>query len=131
VELVFKRMKQLLHLHQIRSTNRTSVEATVRALLIAWALHEGIVVDLRTLLPTDASMVATPVSSWLLTGLGLDTVRQHVQGTWSEARLRVCLPRLRRLLVSGPRRRKHQESDVRAWLEQRASRHHGSQRQVA
>ena len=32
VELVFKRMKPLLRLHQIRSTNRASVEATVRAL---------------------------------------------------------------------------------------------------
>ena len=41
VELVFKKMKQLLRLNQIRSTHRTSVEATVRALLVAWALHEG------------------------------------------------------------------------------------------
>jgi hypothetical protein len=37
VELVFKKMKQLLRLNQIRSKHRTSVEATVRALLIAWA----------------------------------------------------------------------------------------------
>src|SRR6267143_818342 len=38
VELVFKKMKQLLRLNQIRSKHPTSVEATVRALLIAWAL---------------------------------------------------------------------------------------------
>jgi len=37
VELVLKKMKQLLRLNQIRSKHRTSVEATVRALLIAWA----------------------------------------------------------------------------------------------
>jgi hypothetical protein len=73
VELVFKRMKQLLRLNQIRSTNLTSVEATVRALLIAWALHEETVVHLRALLPMGTPMDATPVSSWLLTGLGLDT----------------------------------------------------------
>ena len=97
-----KRMKQLLRLHQIRSTNLTSVEATVRALLIAWALHEETVVHLRTLLPTGTSMDATPLSSWLLTGLGLDMLRQQVQGTWSEARLRACLPRLRRFLASAP-----------------------------
>jgi len=36
VELVFKKMKQLLRLNQIRSKHPTSVEATVRALLIAW-----------------------------------------------------------------------------------------------
>lgn len=131
VELVFKRMKQLLRLNQIRSTNLTSVEATVRALLIAWALHEETVVHLRTLLPTGTSMDATPLSSWLLTGLGLDMLRQQVQGTWSEARLRACLPRLRRFLASAPRRRGHQESAVRAWLAQRASLLPGSQRQVA
>ena len=42
------------------------------------------------------------------------------QGRWSEARLQVCLPRLRRFLCSRPRRRGHQESSMRAWLEQRA-----------
>jgi len=124
-------MKQLLRLHQIRSKHRTSVEATVRALLLAWALHEGTVVALRALLPTDGLREPTPVSSWLLTGLSLDTVRQQVQGTWSEARLRACLPRWRRFLASAPRRRRHQESAVRAWLAQRAVLLPGSQRQVA
>jgi len=130
VELVLKRMKQRRRLHQIRSTNLASVAATVRALLSAWALHEETVGHLRTLLPTGASIAATPVSRWLLTGLGLDTLRQHVQGTWSEARVRACLSRLRRFLVSG-RRRPHQESAVRAWLEQRPRPHRGHQRQVA
>ena len=130
VELVFKRMKQLLRLNQIRSTNLSSVEATVRALLIAWALHEATVVTLRTLLPTDTPRGATPVSSWLLTGLSLDTLRQKVQGTWSEARLRACLPQLHRFLASSPRRRRHQESAVRAWLDSRATIRSGQQ-QVA
>jgi hypothetical protein len=131
VELVFKRMKQMLHLNQIRRTNLTSVEATVRALLIAWALHEETVVTLRTLLPTGTPRNAAPVSSWLLTGLSLDTVRQQVQGTWSEARLRACLPRLRRFLARSPRRRTHQESAMRAWLDSRATSPPGRQQQVA
>jgi len=131
VELVFKRMKQLLRLNQIRSKHLTSVEATVRALLIAWALHEETVVALRALLPTDGLREPTPVSSWLLTGVSLDTLRQQVHATWSEARLRACLPRLRRFLASAPRRRRHQESAVRAWLAQRAVLLPGSQRQVA
>jgi hypothetical protein len=62
-----------------------------------------------------------PVSSWLLTGLGLDTLRQQVQGTWSQARLQACLPRLHRFLVLTPRRREHQETAVRAWLTGHAS----------
>jgi hypothetical protein len=131
VALVFKRMKQLLRLNQIRSTHLASVEATVRALLIAWALHEGTVVTLRALVPTDTPMDASPVSTWLLTGLGLDTLRQQVQGTWSEARLQACLPRLRRFLASSPRRRRQQESAVRAWLDYRTTTRLGRQQQVA
>ncbi len=41
VELVFKKMKQLLRLNQLRTKHPASVEATVRALLVAWALHKG------------------------------------------------------------------------------------------
>jgi Transposase DDE domain. len=130
VELVFKKMKQLLRLNQIRSKHRTSVEATVRALLVAWALHEGPTSLLRTLLSATAT-TETVVSSWLVSGLGLDTLRQQVHGSWSEARLQVCLPRLRRFLCSRPRRRGHQECAVRAWLAQRASPCFGSQQQVA
>ena len=124
VELVFKRMKQLLRFNQLRSTHRTTVEATVRALLVAWALQDGIVAELRALLPTahpGGPSGAHPdvprvVSTWSLVGLGLETLRQQVQHRWSLARLRTCLPRLRRFLCSRPRRREHQETAVRAWL---------------
>jgi len=128
VELVFKRMKQLLRFNQLRSTNRTTVEATVRARLVAWALQDGIVAELRALLPTvprggqpgtppDASpAVPLVVSTWSLVGLGLATLRHQVQHHWSLTRLRSCLPRLRRFLCSRPRRRAHQETAVRAWL---------------
>jgi len=113
-------MKQLLRLNQIRSKHAISAEATVRTLLIAWALHEGTTTLLRALLSATTLPEIAVVSSWLLSGLGLDTLRQQVQGRWSEARLQACLPRLRRFLCSRPRRRGHQEATVRAWLEQRA-----------
>ena len=123
VELVFKRMKQLLRFNQLRSTHRTTVEATVRALLVAWALQDGIVAELRTLLPMaplGAPLgVQSVISTWSLVGLGLETLRHQVQHQWSLTRLRACLPRLRRFLCSRPRRREHQETAVRAWLEGR------------
>ena len=124
-------MKQLLRLNQIRSKHLTSVEATVRALLIAWALHEDTTTWLRTLLSTRTPSEMTVVSSWLLSGLGLDTLRQQVQGSWSEARLQACLPRLRRFLCSRPRRRGHQETTVRAWRAQRAPAHPDRQHKAA
>jgi hypothetical protein len=49
------------------------------------------------------------------------SLRQQVQGTWSQTRLRACLQRLRRFLVLPPRRREHQETAVRAWLKGRKS----------
>jgi hypothetical protein len=121
VELVLKRMQQLLRLNQLRSTHPTSVEATVRALRVAWALQEGMMGELRASLPTGTPTTPRAVSSWGIVGLGLDTLRQQVQGTWSQTRLRACLPRLRRFLVLSPRRREHQETAGRVWLKGRKS----------
>jgi hypothetical protein len=131
VELVFKKMKQLLRLNQIRSKHRTSVEATVRALLIAWALHESTTTWLRTLLSAAMAPELAVVSSWLVSGLGLDTLRQQVQGSWAEVHLQACLPRLRRFLCSRPRRRGHQESTMRVWLQQRVCQAVHRRRRVA
>jgi len=47
---------------------------------------------MRAHLPTGTSLAPTPVSSGFLTGLGLETLRQQVQGTWARARLLACLP---------------------------------------
>jgi hypothetical protein len=120
VDRVCKRMKQLLRFNQLRSTHRTTVEATVRALLIAWALQDGIVAESRALLPTAQQDTRLVVSTGSLVGLGLETLRHQVQHRWSLARLRACLPRLRRCLCSRPRRRAHQATAVRAWLEGRS-----------
>ena len=124
-------MKPLLRRNQIRRTHRIRVAAPVRALLIAWALHEDTTTLLRTLLRATATTATVVVSRWRLSGLGLDPLRQQVRGTWSAARLQACLPRLRRLLCRRPRRRGHQACAVRAWLAQRASPRCGSQQQVA
>jgi hypothetical protein len=120
-----------LRLNQRRSKHRTSVEATVRALLVAWAVHESTTTWLRTLLSATAAPEMAIVSSWLRSGLGWDTLRQQVHGSWSEARLQACVCRLRRFLCSRPRRRRHQESTGRAWLEQRARARLARQPQVA
>jgi hypothetical protein len=134
-ELVYKRMKQVLQLNQIRSTQRDQVEATVRLLLIAWALQEGEAAQVRAMLPRGLPTAtwgsgARVVSSWLLTGVCLATLRQQVQGQWSQARLRECLPRLQRFLCSRLRRRGHQETEVRAWLVGREH-HQGIRQQKA
>jgi Transposase DDE domain len=119
IELVFKRIKQLLHLAPVRCQNRDAVEATVRALLVAWALQEQVAAEVRALLPSGAGVQQAPASSWLLAGLSVATLRVQVRGSWTVARIRVCLPRLVRFLVSSPRKRRQQEADIRLWLEER------------
>src|SRR3989440_1056170 len=93
VELVFKKMKQLLRLNQIRSTHPTSVEATVRALLVAWALHEDTTTWLRSLLSATAPPAMAVGRSLLRGGLGRGTIRNKVQGKRTEARFHAGLDR--------------------------------------
>lgn len=144
-ELVYKRMKQLLALGQVRSKQREMVEATIRLRLIAWALQEQEASQIRAQLaqavaeepagPAEAGTAeaevsevgpqseivasasyAGPISGWLVTSLCLDLLAQQVRSYWSAARLHACLPLLRRFCGSSPRRRVHQETMLRAWL---------------
>lgn len=139
VELLFKRMKQLLELDRVRATSREGAEAIIRARLVAWLLHEPSSQALRALLsqvgsgrpqPGPAPSSAPVVSTWLVTVLALATLRQQVVGSWSEARVRDCLPRLRRFLVSRTRRA-HQETEVRAFLTGRPQQRQLVQRRAA
>jgi Transposase DDE domain len=114
VELLFKRLKQLLAGAAIRARTRAAAEATVRALLVAWALAERMAAGLRAALPADP---ARPVSGWRLAQVSLATLAQAVRGHWTVAHLRACLPRLARFLTDAPRRRAQQAATVRAWLD--------------
>jgi hypothetical protein len=129
IELVFKRMKQMLKMHQIQCARQDSVQATIRALLLAWVLQEQQATQVRSLLrklvqsalsETIGLPIARPISSWSVSKLCLQTLRQQVLGQWSMARLRACLPRLQRFLTSKRNKRGHQETDIRHWLERRS-----------
>src|SRR5439155_2047642 len=56
------------------------------------------------------------VSSWSVTALCGQTLRLLVQGSWTFARLRSCLPYLHRFLCSRRRHRDHQECTIRGKL---------------
>jgi hypothetical protein len=118
IELVFKRMKQILCLNQLRSKVRLTVEACVRALLLAWALQEQEVSFVRNVLTHLAQANDRILSTWLTTKLSLATLRQQVLGSWSQARLELCLPLFLRFLTSSKTsERIHQETIIRAWLQ--------------
>lgn len=119
IALVFKRLKQLLRLAPLRCQRRDAVEASVRALLVAWLLQEQVACEVRALLPSGARDPQAPASSWVRAELSVQTVRQQVRGSWTGARLHSCLSRLVRFLVSSRRQRHQHEAGVRAWLEER------------
>jgi hypothetical protein len=120
VELLFKRMKSLLHLGQLRARSRASVEASVLALLVAWALQEAEVAVLREELKRLGQAEVRLPSSWVLTVVSVEVLRQQVRGCWGVARLHSCMAQLQRFLTSRQReQRAHQESSLRAWLQRR------------
>jgi len=122
IELVFKRMKQILRLNQLRSKILVTVEACVRALLLAWVLQEQEVGYVRSVLNQLVQANDRILSTWSSTKLSLATLRQQVLGVWSLERLALCLPLLIRFLTSSKKRdRDHQETSIRLWLDDRLS----------
>jgi hypothetical protein len=129
IELLFKRLKQLLRLQQLRCSTAASALPLLRLYLLAWVISSDVATESRVALqqaaaPAPATLPgAWPageavVSSWRVSQLGLDLLRQQVWGQWTAERLRRCLRQLVRHLVTHPRERgrEHQESVIRARL---------------
>lgn len=131
VELLYKRMKQILTLNQIRSRTRERAEATIMAMLVAWVLQEQeaqqlrrIMQQIQTAYTADAAAQGSHAecSQWVLSKLSVTTLRQQVRGQWSSQRVRACLPLLTRYLYGRRRKRRRQDHEVQAWLESRLER---------
>jgi hypothetical protein len=116
IELVFKRIKQLLKLRAIRLKDTKAVEAWIRALLVGWALQEQIAGELREMFGPLAKNPHAPASSWVLAQLVVETLRSSVRGTWTLERLVECGAGVVRFVVSSRRGRRQQEAAVREWL---------------
>ena len=120
IERVFKRMKSILHLAALRGRTAASIEVSLLALLVAWALQETEANWVHHELKQLNSMATRVASSWTVNVVSLDVLRQQVRGGWGSARLHTCLTRLERFLTSRVRQdRQHQETAVRHWLERR------------
>lgn len=62
IELFFKRLKQLLRLSLLRCVRAESVQASIRLLLVAWALQQEAAEELRASLLTAAQLVSETAS---------------------------------------------------------------------
>jgi hypothetical protein len=109
VEVLFKRIKQVLSLHILPAQTPQGAQAMICALLVGWLLIEEGLESLRWQM-SEGEPVDCPLSSWLLAHLAFESLRQVLAGHWTPERLRAVLPELRRLFVERRRRplREHQ-----------------------
>jgi hypothetical protein len=137
IELLFKRIKQCLHLHCLVLKDWERVSCVLHVNLIAWWLQEQEAQWLRELLTQVLSPTQEPInqigepevceeeqeelqwviSSWTLAHFCCEEVRTMLRGAWTRRRKQECEPALRRSVFSRKRKRGHRESEQRAWLE--------------
>ena len=128
IELLFKRMKQMMDMHVVRSKTPQGCESSLLAWLVIWALQEQEAHEARTILQQVHQCLASPVldmpeeelSPWLLTRICVQTLFITIQGHWTRARLDLCLPDLQRFLYGSPRLRRLQSHQVCALLDKLA-----------
>ena len=139
IELVFKRIKQLLKQQSLRCQTAATALPTITALLLGWALQEEESTAIRlamrdamhcTQQPDSAGPIAPqslptgwwqdglygPLSEWMVAEVSLDLLRQQIRGHYTAAQYRACLPRLQRFLCMGHRTRPHLYSLICRWL---------------
>ena len=123
IELLFKRIKQLVRVHRLRSDARESNEATLAALLVGWALVEQQAARLREQLAATQDAPAQeaasgPLSSWEVEAVLVQSLRSMILGGFCWSQIQQKLEQIRRLLTVHPQARLHQESTILAHLEQ-------------
>ncbi|HTK10353.1 MAG TPA: transposase [Ktedonobacteraceae bacterium] len=132
IELLFKRIKQLLSQHRLRAETEETARASVYALLVSWVLQQQVACEMRAILTQVYAQVGEEIgremtserlheeqaalSEWQLQALSVHLFRQQVQGTWSRERLLQCLPLLRRHLKERPRKRCQRWQHAYHWL---------------
>ncbi len=131
IELLFKRIKQLLSQHRLRAETEETAKATVYAILVSWMLQHEVAQEIRVslqemqavLLEAEQPLEETeawqqpPISEWQVQALSVELFCQQVRGGWTHERLRSCLPQLRRHLGERPRKRPHRWQQVTQWLQ--------------
>jgi DDE family transposase len=137
IELLFKRIKQLLRRQSLRSQTAATAKATITVLLVGWALLEEESAAVRQLMReamayTEQVQTAmspqgdpplgwpaqqgAPLSEWMLAEASLDLLCQQIRGSYSRERFRACGPRLQRFICASHRQRPHLYTQVCRWL---------------
>ncbi len=96
IEVLCKRIKQVLDLHTLRCATPETAQAVLAAMLVAWLLIEEDLEALRRQL-ADGEPLAVALSNWRLAHLAFEGLQQVVKGWYSPHHLQEALPEFRRL----------------------------------
>jgi hypothetical protein len=117
VELVFKRLKSILHLDRLRARGAALGQVYLLGKLVGALLLEEWTADLAA---GDVSGwfedTERPVSPWRWTSLWANMLRTAILGPVSVSRVLAVLTHLRRYLCDAPRKRRQQPACARRWL---------------
>jgi DDE family transposase len=137
IELLFKRIKQYLHLHRLVLKDWGRVSCVLHLNLIAWWEHSQEAEVLRDLLTRVLSPMQEQIkqvwepeesgqepeesqwvlSSWTMVHFCCEEIRTMLRGAWTRQHKQECAPALLRYVLSRKRKRGHCETEQRAWLE--------------
>lgn len=119
IELLFKRIKQLVRLHRLRSNDLQSNRAVLAAMLVGWILLEQQVSQTRRELQKQArERVAGPLSTWALCAVFAQSLHTMILGTWTWSQIQASLSQMQPVMRYHPQNRVHQESGMVTQLAQ-------------
>jgi hypothetical protein len=103
IEILFKRIKQVLDAHRLPCRCPQTAQAVIAALLVGWLLIEEEAKLLRDLIQEE---VSTPLalSDWQLDQWAWQGLGNVLRGWWEPEHLRALAPELRRLFLQKRRR---------------------------
>jgi hypothetical protein len=117
VEVLFKRLKGILSLDQLRAKEPVLAQVYLLGKLLGALIMEGWTGDWAVKLPAWFADTVRPLSPWRWMSLWLDCLRRVIWGPMTLADLIVALPTLGRYLRDGPRKRAQQLAQARCQLQ--------------
>ncbi len=116
VELLFKRLKQILHLENLRVKDPVLAQVYLLGKVLALLLTEEVAQVAADEWDRWMREAERPLSAWRWTVFWTDLLRRAVQGALTLAQVVAALPHLRRYLCDAPRKRRSAAALIRKLL---------------
>lgn len=108
VELLFKRLKSLLGLDELRARDPELAQTYLLAKVLGALLLEEMTGQVYSCIPADWDVQIRPISPWRMMALCQEALKNLIRGSLTQVMILAALPRLLRFLCDGPRKRPSQ-----------------------